>query len=70
MTKTYPDQRYTNEHLVQKLLHLKATMEDRLAKAHASDKWKIKREWIVSQIIWMREGGVIKNDIYRDFGLL
>lgn len=67
---TYPDQRYSNEHLVRKLQELKQKFEFKLEKASPVDKWKIKREWIVAQIIWLREGGIIRNDIYRDFGLL
>ena len=70
MTKTYPDQRYSNEHLVEKLKALKLKFEHRIINAHPNDKWKLRREWIVAQIIWLREGGVIRNDIMRDFGLL
>jgi len=70
MTKTYPDQRYSNEHLVKKLEALNLKFKLRMDKAHSRDKWTIRREWIITQIIWLREGGVIRNDIMRDFGIL
>jgi hypothetical protein len=67
---TYPDQRYSNEHLARKLLELKNKFDYRIKNAHPKDKWKHQREYIVAQIIWLREGGIIRNDIMRDFGLL
>ena len=69
--KSYPDQRYTNEHIVSKILKLREILELKLKKSRTpEDIWAAKREYIVAQIIWMREGGLIKNDIYRDFRLL
>ena len=69
--KTYSDQRYTNEHIVSKILKLREILDSQLKKAlNPAQVWAAKREYIVAQIIWMREGGLIKNDIYRDFRLL
>jgi|APSaa5957512535_1039671.scaffolds.fasta_scaffold308149_1 hypothetical protein len=67
---TYPDQRYSNEHLAKKLLELKINFEIRLKQSNEDNRWRIRREWIVAQIICLREGRLIKNDIYREMDLL
>jgi hypothetical protein len=64
-------QRYTNQHLAQKLEHLKNKFEIEYNGAKTdAQKWQHRRQYLVSQIIWMREGELIRNDIYRDFGIL
>lgn len=68
--RSFPDgQRYSNEHVAKKLLALKIKFEKKI-RDNPKDEWKYRREWIVAQIIWLREAEIIRNDIYRDFGLL
>jgi len=69
--KTYSDQPYTNEHIVSEILKLREILELKLKKSRTPKAvWAAKREYIAAQIVWMRDGGLIKNDIYRDFRLL
>lgn len=69
--KYVENQKYDSEQVAKRLLLIRNKYQALHEKAETlEEKFKIKKDWLVAQIIWLREAELIRNDIYRDFRLL